>query len=184
MKRQDFEWTSKTVEHGERGMDGGAPLAMRALGVVYKHFLVPMGDYDLVGWKQYDHYRYRISELEDDPGDEVWIRPWIAGGWLDDRECLLRFEPTELNEEVFGASRWAEFMSWKQHRQRGVLPGFYLTVMRRNSGWSAVFAFRVHDRPEAEKLEELSIAEALCLSIDGDVTTVENWLEWAYKQRS
>ena len=181
MKRRDFEWTRNRVEHTARSLPNSGHLATKALGVLHKHFLVPIAGCHLEGWKQDDHYRHHLSELEDTQGDSGWIRPWIAGGWLDDSECLFEFEPTEFDETTFAESIWAEIIHWRQHHSRGALFGIYLTVERESEGWRAVFGFRLEDSDDARTLNDLPVREALCLAIDGDVKKVEAWLDWAYR---
>ena len=182
MKRYDFKWTSKTVEHTEKGIVTALPLATKALGVVYKYFLIPMANHDLNRWKKQDYYRHHITELEADGNDEVWIRPWIVGGWLDEKESVFEFEPMEYNEEAFGKSLWAKLIHWRQHHKRGALFGIYLTVTKKVDNWNAVFAFRLEDKPDAHTLNDLPVREALCLSIDGDKEKVDAWLDWAFRE--
>ena len=90
MNRYDFGWTSKPVEYTEHGIEATLSLTTGALGVVYKHFLVPMAGLDLNSWKKYDHYRHHLSELEEKTGDAVWIKPWMVGGWLHEQESIFQ----------------------------------------------------------------------------------------------
>ena len=177
MKQEDFEWTSNTFEHAEKGLEGVDQLTIKALGVVQKHFMVPLSEFDLGGWNKQDHYRHHISELQDNEGDAVWIKPWIVGQWLDGKESILHFEPAEFMEEV---SRDIEHK--KDHHKRGAIFGIYFTVARKEENWDAVFAFRLDDKPNTDKLQDVPIREALCLSINGDHDKVEQWLDWAYTE--
>jgi len=182
MKRYDFDWTSKAFEHEEKGIEAADYLAIKALGVAYKHFLVPMSDYDLAGWHKHDHYRHNISELEENEGDKVWIKPWITGHWLEGKECIFRFEPDELMEEALEEIDWAGLNDWEHKHKRGAVFGIYLTVAREKEDWDAVFSFRLDDRPGADKLHDLPVRQALCLAINDEDGKLEGWLDWAYKQ--
>ncbi len=182
MMRHDFDWTSKTFEHQEKGIVTAAHLAIKALGVAHKHFLVPMSEYDLSGWNKYDHYRHHIEELQEEDGDEIWIKPWIVGQWLGATECVFQFEPNEFMEEVYQEIKWTDQTDWKHRHKRGAIYGIYLTVTRKAENWTAVFSFRLDDAPHTDKLHDLPVREALCVSINGDERKVEEWLDWAYKQ--
>jgi hypothetical protein len=103
MKSRSFRWSSTPVTHSKNTLKTNQSLATKSLGVVYKHFLVPMSGLELSAWKSNDHFMHRLAELED-IDHEVWIRPWLVGGWLNDKETLFEFEPTEYNEETFGPS--------------------------------------------------------------------------------
>ncbi|MBF0369043.1 MAG: hypothetical protein HQL52_06260 [Magnetococcales bacterium] len=185
MKRHDYEWPSNPVEHTETSLADTEHLAIKALGVAQKHFLVPMSGHDLNSWKKHDHYRRHLAELEEDgTQDAVWIRPWIVGGWLEKKACLFHFEPTEFNEEAFGQSLWHELTHWQGHRDRGALFGIYLTVSRPKENFHAVFAFRIDESQEAQKIADLPIYEALCLTLDGDREKIETWLDWAYRENN
>ncbi len=182
MEQFNFEWTSKNFEHTEQEIDSTAHLTTKALGVVYKHSLIPMAEYDLAEWSRYDHYRKNISEIEEDSGDEVWIKPWLIGQWMGGEECILKLDPDEFMEELYKEKEWAELGDWQHRHKRGAIFGIYFTVTRRAENWSAVFALRLDDRPGAGKVHDLPIREAFCLSIDGDHKRVEAWLDWAYKE--
>ena len=182
MKRHDFEWTSKNFEHTEQGVETAAYLTTKALGVVYKHCLLPMAEYDLMQWCRYDHYRQNISELAEEDGDEVWVKPWLIGQWMDGKECVLQLEPNEFIEEVYKEEKWAELDDWEHRHKRGAIFGIYFTVTRKVDNWSAVFALRLDDKPGGNKLHDLPVREAICLSIDGENKKVEEWLDWAYKE--
>jgi hypothetical protein len=140
-----------------------------------------MANHDLGSWKQNDHYRHHLSELEENVGDEVWIKPWIVGGWLHDKECVYQFEPTEFNDDTFEASILEELKHWRQHHRRGALLGFYLTATRPND-WQAVFAFKQDDPTDGKKLSDLLVREVMCHSIKGDPEKIEMWLDWAYRK--
>jgi hypothetical protein len=182
MKRHDFEWTSKNFEHTEQGIQAAAHLATKALGVVHKHCLIPTAEYNLAEWSQYDHYGKDISEIEQDDSDDVWVKPWLIGQWMDGKECILQLEPSEFLEEVYKEKEWAELDDWKHRHKRGALFGVYFTVTRKSENWSAVFALRLDDRAGTEKVHDLPVREVFCLSIDGDAKKVEEWLGWAYKE--
>ncbi|HEC16000.1 MAG TPA: hypothetical protein ENI99_05425 [Sedimenticola sp.] len=177
MQQQDFDWTTSAFRHTEKSLEGVDHLAIKALGVVHKHFLVPLSDFDLAGWGKQDHYRHHITELMEDEGDDVWIKPWIVGQWLDDRPCVFRLEPTEFMEE---ALKGVEGRT-DSHR-RGAIFGVYLTIARKKEGWDAVFAFRLDDKADAGELRDVPVSEALCLSVNGDREKLEQWLDWAYAQ--
>ncbi len=182
MIRHVFKWTSKTFEHTEKGVATAGSLAIKALGVVHKHFLGPMSEYEVLGWSKYDHYRHRIDELQENEGDEIWIKPWIIGHWLGEKEYIYQLEPQDFLEDVFKEIDWAKQTDWKHRHTRGVVYGIYFLVTRKEEGWNAVFAFRLDDGPDSEKLHDLPVSEALCISINGEDRKVEEWLDWAYKQ--
>lgn len=182
MKQHDFEWTAKAFDHSEEGIETVDYLATKALGIVHKHFLVPLSDYDLEGWNKQDHYRHHIAELQEKEGDEVWIRPWIVGHWLDGKECIFQFEPTELMEEAYKEINWAGLNDFEHRHKRGAIFGIYLTVTREEEDWDAVFAFRLDDKPDAEKLCDVPVSKALILSVHDEDWKLEKWLDWAYKQ--
>ncbi len=182
MKRHNFEWTSKSFEHTERGIEAATYLATKALGIVHKHCLIPMAEYDLAEWSRYDHYGKNISEIEEHDGDEVWVKPWLIGQWMGGEECVLQLEPEEFMEEVYKEKEWAELDDWKHRHKRGAILGVYFTVTRKAENWSAVFALRVDDKADAKKVHDLPVREIFCLSIDGDAEKVEEWLDWAYKE--
>ena len=179
MKSHPFEWSSNPLQHAEKALQANTPMALKALGIVYKHFLVPMSGIDLESWKKNDHFIHHLQELMDE-GDDVLIRPWLVGGWVGDRETLFELEPMEYSEESFGSSIWSDLLHWRQHQHGGALFGFYLTVERKKEGWSAVFACLLEEKPKARKLGEIAIKEVVCLSLDGDVEKVDAWLDWAY----
>ena len=179
MKHHEFEWSTKSFEHSDEGLYETDRLAMKAMGVVNKHFLAPMSKTDLKSWRNYDGYRHHIEELQQNKGDEVWIRPWIIGHWFDDRECVLRLNPTEFIEEAVKESEFAGKVKWG-HRE-GRLFGFYFMVTRKEENWSALFAFRVDHLNGAKYLHDLPVTKALCMSIDGDSNVLENWLDAAYR---
>ena len=179
MKHHYFEWSAKLFEHTDEGLYETDRLAMKAMGIVQKYFLDPMSDTDLGVWGNYDGYRHHIEELQHHSGDKVWIRPWLIGNWFNGRESIFRLKPTELIEEAMKAVEPAGKMSWG--RNRGELFGFYFIVTRQKENWSALFAFRVDPLTNAKYLHDLLITKALCLTIDGDAKTVEDWLDAAYK---
>jgi hypothetical protein len=181
VNRYDFDWTLKPVDNIKHGIATASYLATRALGVVYKNFLIPMENLDLNSWKKNDHYRHHLPELEALTGDEVWIKPWIVGGWLQDKECIYQFEPTEFNDKTFESSLLAELNHWRLHHRRGALFGFYLTINRPND-FQAIFMFKVNDPTDAEKLNDLLIREAMCHTITGNTKKIEEWLDWAYRE--
>jgi len=181
MKSRPFRWSSTPVTHSKKILKTNQSLATKSLGIVYKHFLVPMSRLELSAWKSNDHFMHRLAELED-VDHEVWIRPWLVGGWLNDKETLFEFEPTEYNEETFGPSVWSELVHWREHHKRGVLFGLFFTVTNRKDHWKAVFAFTLDERPQAKKIKDLLIKETMCLSLDGEAIEVEAWLDWAYSE--
>ena len=178
MKQYDIDWTSETFEHSVDGIETTAPLAMLALGVLHRHFLCPMSSMDLLCWKNHDGYRHHLDELEEDPGDEVRIKPWIMGHGLENKETIFEFEASEFMEEVFKVEGWKNRVDWK-HR-RGVLLGVLLVITTKE--WSAVFGFRLNERTDAKAVHDLPVREALCLSLDADEETVAEWLAWAFEQ--
>ncbi len=182
MKRHNLEWTSQTFEYSEKGIASAEPIIVKALGVVYKHFLVPMSKSDLAGWYKFDNYRHHLAELEEDEGDQFWIKPWLVGQWMDDKECIFQLEPTELLEDVLKEINWSEHNNREHCHKRGAIFGIYMTIARKAEDWDAVFSFRLEDNPEADKLQDLPLREAFCCSINGDSKKVEKWLDWAYKQ--
>ncbi len=179
MKSHPFEWTSKLVTHYQTADLSTLPLATKALCVVLKHFLVPMSELDLASWKRNDHFMHHLPELENQD-DLVMIRPWLVGGWLDEKETLFEFEPSEYSKESFGPSILSDLIHWREHHKRGVLFGIYLTVKNAQEGWDAVFAFMLDEKSTAKKVKDLPVKEALCLSTGGDAQKVDAWLDWAY----
>jgi len=176
MKQHDFEWTSQTFEYADKGVAGAERMAMKALGVVYKHFLVPMSNYDLSGWYKFDNYRHHLAELEEDDGDEFWIKPWLVGQWRDDKECIFQFEPGELMEEVFKQNNLSQ-----QHKRGGIF-GIYLSAASKAENWDTAFSFRLEDKSGTDKIHDLPVWTATCCYINGDSEKVEKWLDWAYTQ--
>ncbi|MBT4519258.1 MAG: hypothetical protein HOC23_04565 [Halieaceae bacterium] len=182
MQHCQFNWSSEHFEHSENGVGDSNRLTVKALGVVYKHFLVPLTNYDLMGWYKYDHYGHHVDELKEDTGDEVWIKPWIVGHWLGPEETVFVFEPDEFMEEALDSVKWAEVTDRKHRNIRGSVHGFHFCISRKERGWGAVFSFRFQHSEGAKKLGELPLTEALCLSINGDKQQLEDWLDWAYMQ--
>lgn len=178
MLQYEFDWTKKPFEHTEKSIENADHLAIKALGVAHKHFFDPQSEFDLAGWSKLDHYGHHCIELDDDyKGDDVRFRPWIVGQWSGGKECIFKFEPDEMMEETLkGVDR-------DRHR-RGAIFGVYLTITRRDEGWSAVFAFRMEDKQDGDRLHDLPITEVLCLKISGDAGRVEEWLDWAYKEKA
>jgi len=178
MQQYDFEWTAAPFQHTERSIENADHLAIKALGVAHKHFFGPLSEFDLAGWSRLDHYGHHCVELEDTfEGDDVRVRPWIVGQWSGGKECIFQFEPDEMMEEALkGVDR--------DKRQRGAIFGIYLTVTRSEEGWSAIFAFRLEDNQEGDRLHDLPVREVLCLKINGDAGKVEEWLDWAYKEKA
>ncbi|MCF6283432.1 MAG: hypothetical protein L3J28_14725 [Candidatus Polarisedimenticolaceae bacterium] len=182
MKRHDFVWSSNNYHHPEQAVESTAHLTIKALGVIYKHCLIPMAEYNLDEWSRYDHYREDLNVIEESDDDKVWVKPWLIGQWMGGEECILQLEPGELLEEVYKEKEWAELGDWKHRHERGVILGLYFTVTRKSENWSAVFALRVDDKMGANKVHDLPVREAFCLSIDGDVKKAEKWLDEAYKK--
>lgn len=181
MKETQVQWSSQPVVHGEAGVAGTAHLAVKALGVVFKHFLIPLSETDVMGWRNNDHYRHHLFELEDKKGDQVWIKPWLIGELVDGQECVIRFEPGEFADDVFKESLLERLTHLFSSSKHNALFGIYLVVMREEEGWRAVFGFRMDGGAAAELLHDLPVREAVCLVLDGDMERVERWLDGAYK---
>lgn len=185
MKQNEFDWVAQEVAQVGQGLAGTTVLATKALCVVHKHFLIPMAEIDLHGWRNHDHYRHRVAEIEDDAaGDEVWIKPWLIGERLDEKPCVIEFAPDEFVEQVFEESILSKLSHLTDRHKRSALFGIYLTVTRKADNWRAVFALRLDNGVNGVLLNDLPVREALCLVVDGPMGQVDAWLNWAYKQNS
>ncbi|MBF0285193.1 MAG: hypothetical protein HQL51_12145 [Magnetococcales bacterium] len=182
MNQHRYAWMSKPVMFPEEGV--GDPLATKALCVVLKHCLIPFADNELKTWSGNDHYRHRISELEDGEGDAVWVKPWIVGAWIEEEEQLLSFDPAEFADAAFEESMWEKLIHFFGGSRPSALFGLYLTVARKEEGWSAVFGFRLDGGLTAKKVRELPVAQVFRLALAGPREKVEAWLDRAYAENS